>query len=415
MWADFTLMGVMMSLILNRSANAEKVVNSPQELQNIDSSKLYVIGGVIDFTGTGLNIVVPAGGFNYRGLGNAVTGFVCDDDNYTLFTSPAGGSGSIQGRSCFVRVTGNNSRLYALTDATRFNAIEVKEYNHENCTSLGYLDSYRQYLEIDTGRFGGKPELELRGVWLGGLRISTSIVANLDDLDSALFKAGAGFKFNGRFKTDMVADLPTNGALLNFLPANVANDESLIIEGATITRNGVANASDSTLYPNINHESVKSRWSNNTGLPNTKKYIKGVCTAEVETVIGIVGEYYPLLGTMTIDKAAQLSMPVNGQYELLTGEGVYNILGTIQIQGNNGDLIHLRASKSSDGFVTSTVVNHIEEEIPNLAGTPDFVTFSVNFIERLKKGDRLRLEVENMSAARNVTMGSQSFIVISEV
>lgn len=402
-----------MSVILRDGARQEVIVDSPQALQNIDPAKVYKLGTVIDFTGTGLNIVVPAGGFTFRGLGSNVSGLKCDDDGYTLFVSAAGGSGDVLGNDCFIDVNGAGSQVYNLVDVTQLSAFEFGGVNYNNCTSLGVIDSYRQGLEVNTGRYGGAPELELRGNWVGGYRISTSLVRGIEDV-AALFKAGAGLVFNGRFVTDINADMPTNGALFDFSEANVAGDESLIIDGSFVTRNGALNSSDVTLYPNIDHTSIKSNWSNNTGLPNTKKYIKAVCSAEVLTPIIATTTYYPLLGTFTVDKAVQLSMPVNGQYELLTGNGLYNITGTIQIRGTAGDLVGLRVAKSSDGFATAGVsVSQIQLEIANLSGPNDFATFSVNFIQAMKKGDRLRLEVENLAAVRDLTMGAQSFLVVS--
>ena len=54
-------------------------------------------------------------------------------------------------------------------------------------------------------------------------------------------------------------------------------------------------------------------------------------------------------------------------------------------------------------------------EIANLSGPNDFATHSINFSSSLKKNDRIRLEVENLTAARNVTMGTESFMIVTEV
>jgi hypothetical protein len=232
-----------------------------------------------------------------------------------------------------------------------------------------------------------------------------------------LFSAGAGFTLSGRFVTDINADLNTGGVLLDFAPANITNDESLIINNALITRNGVANADDSTLHPNIDHTSVKSRWTSNTGLPNTKKYIKGVCTTEVATALSgvAIDTYLPLEGAVTIPQQVQFDSPSNGQFRLLTGNGIYTFMGTIQIKGTAGDIIDIQATLSTDGGATfATDINHIQLEIPNLVGTSDFATFSINFIQSLKKNDRVRLEVENKTGARNVTQGLESFLIITE-
>lgn len=400
---------------VNTPYSEQVIVKTPQDLQDIDSTKVYFIDGVVDFTGTGLNIEVPATGFTFIGHGSDISLIKCTDDNYDLFVSAVGGSGNILGSNCSIEVSGASSKVYNIVDVNGFNAFEFTGINYNNCTSLGDIDSYRQGLEVNTGRFGGTPEMNLIGSWVGGFRISTSIVRGISDT-TALFKAGAGFSYSGRFITDINCDLPTNGALIDFSESNIVNDESLIIDGAFVTRNGVLDASDSTIYPNIDHTSVKSNWGNNTGLPNTKKYIKAVCTSEVVTPIAAINTYYPLLGTFAVSNSVQLSMPANGEFELLTGNGIYQVSGTVQIKGTAGDLVDLRVTKSNDSGATYPVeVNHIQLEIANLSGPNDFATYSINFVQELKKSERLRLEVENKTAARNVTMSSESFFIVTEV
>lgn len=401
---------------LLNSYSGEVVINNPQQLaEPIDPSKMYVIDGVIDLTGTGVSIEIPAGGMNIRGLGIGVSGLVSTEDNYTMFTSAAGGSGTIFGAQYYVTTSGTNSQVYDLTDATGFNAFEFNAVNYIDCTSLGEINGYRQGLEVGTGRLGGTPELTLSGSWGGGYRISTSIAFNMSNFTS-LFKAGAGFVYGGRFITDMNCNMPATGALIDFAPSNITNDESLIIDGAYVQRLGVLDASDTTLYPNIDHTSVKSNWGNNTGLPNTQKYIKLVCTAETATTIAASSTYYPLAGTMTVQSAVQFDSPTNGQIRLLTGNGLYDISGTVQIKGTAGDLIDIRVTKSTDnGSTFPTVINHIQLEIANLAGPNDFATYSINFSNSLKKNDRIRIEVENNTAPRNVTMSTESFLIVTEV
>ena len=50
----------------------------------IDSTKVYILNGIIDFSGTGLNIEVPAGGVNIIGSTFAISGLKCTDGGYSL-------------------------------------------------------------------------------------------------------------------------------------------------------------------------------------------------------------------------------------------------------------------------------------------------------------------------------------------
>lgn len=54
-------------------------------------------------------------------------------------------------------------------------------------------------------------------------------------------------------------------------------------------------------------------------------------------------------------------------------------------------------------------------QINNIVGARDVAFFPISFIVTLNKNDRIRLEVENKTAARNVTMEIDSYFIVSEV
>jgi hypothetical protein len=376
------------------------------------SDVVYFIDGAVDMGSQ--SIEVPAAGLYLSGHNFDVSRLFSSAENYTMFTSPVGGSGNILGADLTLTTSGSNSSLWGIKGVTGGEAIEFDKVNFNDCTSLGYIDNYRQYLEVGSGRFGGTPILEFRGAW-NGARISTSIVRGLSDL-SALFKAGSGLTFSGRFITDINCDLPANGSLLDFSESEILGDESLLLQGTFITRQGAINPQDTGITPNISAESVKSNWKSNTGLPNTNKYIKSTITAQASTAIAAIDTYYPLLGTFTVEKSIHFSQPVNGEFECLTGVGDFIITGDLAIQGTANDLIDIRVTKSTDGGATyPTELSHISRLINNLVGPNDVAFFPINFITNLAKGDRVRIEVENKTAANSVIARDDSFIIIAEV
>lgn len=166
---------------------SEIIVSSPAQLSgDLRSDVIYLLDGVIDFTGTNYTITPPATGLTLKGLSFDVSGLKCTDDNYTLIESPVGGSGNLLGNDYFIEVSGANSQVYNLTDATGFSAFEFQRVNYNNCTSLGTITNYRQGLEDGTGRFGGTPTLTLAGTWLGGYKAVTTITRSLDAAMNAL-------------------------------------------------------------------------------------------------------------------------------------------------------------------------------------------------------------------------------------
>ena len=384
------------------------------KLSNIDSSKEYFIDGIIDIGA--FQIVVPVTGITLTGYSFDISGLVSSEPNYTMFVSESEviGSGNLLGTNYFIQVDGSKSKVHNLYDSNGTHAIEYNKVNFINCSSLGDLHNYRQYLETGTGRFGGKCDLFFNGA-MNGARISTSIARGTAS-NVALFREGVSLTFSGRFITDINADLNTLGALFDFSDTNFTNDESLIIKGAFVTRNGLINASDTTIYPNIDNTSVKSLWSDNTGLPNTTKYIKGVVTTEVETVISAINTYYPLEGTFTIEQSSHFDNPSNGQYRLLSGNGTYQITGDLSIAGTQNNEIDIRITKSTDGGGTFPVeINHIKRIINAFSGARDVGFFPINFIATLKEGEIIRIEVENKSGTGNVTAEIDSYLIVTQI
>ena len=184
------------------------IVKQASDFGVIDSTKQYFIDGAIDMGTTELE--VPATGIFIQGYGLGVSKLFSTENNYTMFTSPVGGSGNVLINDIVVDVSGTNSSVFALEDATGFNATEFNIVNFENCTSRGYLDGYRQGLETGIGIFGGTPTLEFRGTWLGGYRIANSIVRSVTDTTYSLYKSAVGQTFASRFGGDINCDLPTN-------------------------------------------------------------------------------------------------------------------------------------------------------------------------------------------------------------
>lgn len=399
--------------LLDRISSSVIVVSSPEQLSGeLSSDKVYKLDGIIDFTGTGHNITIPPNGLNIKGDTFDVSGLVCEDDNYSLFVTAPEGGGNLSGIDFYIKVSGSNSKVYGdIESFTGFNAIELRAVNYIDCTSLGSIVDYRQLLEEGTGRLGGTPELTFSGSW-GGARISTSIAFNMSNM-SSLFKAGPDLTFSGRFITDINCNLPALGSLIDFDETNILGDESLIFNGALVRREGIADASDTTLFPNINEYSVKSLWKNNTGLPNTVKYLKATYTTEVETPIVSSNTFYPLLGTVTVNQNSHIGMPSNGEYELLSGNGVYNITGSIVVKGIANKEINIRVVKSTDGGVNydSVIATHVGI-IANFSGVRDVAIVSISGTKTLSRGDRVRLEVSNLTDTSNVTVEIGSHLTI---
>lgn len=410
-WKEVTSEGTINDDILDNRI----IVNQSNFLTTIcgtiDSTKNYFLDGIVDI---GANQVeVPATGMTITGYSFDLSALVKSTGSNAIFSSPVGGSGNLLLENLYLQADGLGCSVFALTDATGFNAWEFNKINFNNCESLGYFENYRQGLEVGSGRFGGKPTLEFTGNSVGGARISTSIARNLGSLNGPLFKAGAGYVINGRFITDINVDLGSTASLLDFSASNVANDESLILASAYVARNGSIDPTDATITPNIDATSVKCLWSDNTGLANTYKFAQNTITTEVTTSVGSSEVYYPLAGTWTLGDVSHFDSPANGQLRCLSGNDVYRISGNFVLESGQNQLIGLRVVKSVDNGSNWTEINHIERVINNSQGGRDVAYFQIDFLARLADGDRIRVEVENYDSNQNITAELDSYLTIS--
>lgn len=380
----------------------------------IDSTKEYFLDGIIDLGTT--QITVPATGMTLKGFSFDVSGLTSSEDNYTMFISETIliGSGNVLGSDYLIDVSGANSKVYELYDATGFNAFEFQRVNYYNCTSLGDIYDYRQGLEGGTGRFGGSPSLTLHGLWRGGYRITTSIVRSMSDLTTEpLFKAGTLFQMNSRFLTDMNVDLGDLQPLFDFAPLNFPNSSTLQLKGCIVTRGGVADSSDSNITPNVLSSDLCSNWDDNIGVSNT--FIGGASeiTTEVLTTISAINTKTLLLGTWTQSDLQHFDANNNWSLRNLGTEPVdYRVTFDFVLEGSQSREYRIYLIKDSGGVLTTEFTQL--RTIDRLSGGRDVSYFTGTFGLELNENDFIYWEVENISGSQNCTIELDSQFLIEE-
>jgi len=378
----------------------------------IDSTKDYFLDGIIDMGTT--QITVPTTGITLRGYSFDLSGLISSEDNYTMFISEsiAIGSGNVLGFDYYISVTGTSSKVYELYDANGFNAFEFQRVNFIDCTSLGDIYDYRQGLETGTGRFGGSPSLTLHGNWLGGYRITTSIVRGMSDTTTEpLFKAGTSFVMNSRFLTDINVDLGTLQPFFDFSDVNFPNPSTLELRGTIVTRDGVISPNDINTTPNIEASNLSCSWRHNNGIPNT--FIGGVSTLTTEIETGVTGGLpFILLGTFTNSDLQHFDSPSNGQLRHLgSNPREYTVNFDFILDGGQNDEYKLELVKD-DGSLS--VVYQQTRVINNLQGGRDVAYFTglANLI--LNQNDLVYWQVTNITDNTNCTLELDSSWSVEE-
>jgi hypothetical protein len=383
----------------------------------IDSTKEYFLDGIIDMGVT--QITLPVNGMTIKGYSFNLSGLTSTEDNYTMFISESEviGSGDLLGMDYLIDVSGTNSKVYELYDSNGFHAFEFQRINYNNCTSLGDIHDYRQGLEGGTGRFGGSPSLTLHGTWLGGYRITTSIVRSMSDTTTEpLFKAGTAFVMNSRFLTDINVDLGTLQSFADFANANFPNPSTLQVHGGIFTRDSSFSSADTNIFPNILPSDLASDFRNNKGISNTHVGGNVSITTEVETIISTIDTYVPLLGTFTSLDLQHFDSPANGQLRHLGNDPIeYEISATLVIEGGSNDVINVKFRKWDDLLSSFSELLYTAQTrvVNNLQGGRDVAYFNILTGVTLNQNDYIYLEVKNISDTSNVTAELGSFYRVS--
>jgi hypothetical protein len=370
---------------------------------SIDSTKLYLIDGDVNFTG--VSIEVPSTGLFISGHNIDLSFMRCADNNYTMFTGATAGNVFI--KDLTIVVNGTNSQVNNVTGATGFEAYECVRVNWNNCTSLGTITGYRQGLETGTGRFGGTPQLTLAGTWIGGYFIDTSIIRSLTAGAYAIYSAGAGFSMASRFRSNQNIDLPTTTNYIDFTGSNFPNTDTLQLIDMLITRNGVTEPNQLSISPNITKSNVASNWKDNIGLNNTFEGGITTISSETATSIGVQGDWYTLNGTWTASELVHFDSPSNGQLRHISNfPRSWKITVNIVMVGTANDVIGIRWRKFDSSASTFSEGNEVLRVINNLqggSGSRDVAYYNFILNLELDFNDYVYWQVRNNSGTDNVT------------
>lgn len=396
------------------ASNRVRVSKASDLAGALDSTKEYFIDGVVDM-GAQL-IEVPAGGLNLSGYNFDLSRLTSSENDYTMFTSPAGGSGNVIGMDYDISVSGANSQVYDLNAATGFEAFEFTRINYTDCTSLGEISGYRQGLETGTGRFGGAPELILSGTWLGGYFIEASIVRGLTAGVYSLFKAGSGFSMTSRFRSNQNIDLPVGASFFDFSPSNFVNSSTVQIVNAIITRDGVFNSDDPDLTPNMSAGDLVSSWDGNNGMANT--FVGGSMgvSSELVTTISDTGVFVDIAaGSWTSQDLQHFDSPADGQLRHLgSTPREFKVIADFLLDSSSGDDLTLRVTKWDDSEGQFVTVLGQTREVNNFQGGRDLAFFNININTTLDANDYIKLQAANLSTTNDITAEVDSYFIVEE-
>ena len=255
----------------------------------------------------------------------------------------------------------------------------------------------------------------LSGTWVGGYFIDTSIVRSLIDGAYALYEEGTAFVMSSRFRSNQNIDLNTTVAFVDFIPANFANPNTFQLTECIVTRNGVTNAGDATLIPNILASDLASNWKGNIGIGNTFKGGQMNITTEVLTTITTDGVFEDLLGTYTNSDLQHFDSPANGQLRHLgNSPREYKVTVTAILDSTSGNEIDLKIVVWDNSAATFIDYKISRRVVNNLQGGRDVAFFNVFDSVILDENDYVKIQVANIGATNNITGELDTELIIEQ-
>ena len=399
---------------------SEIIVRSASDLSGaLDSTKVYVIDGVVEM-GT-QTITVPDGGLEIRGLGLNVSRLSSAENTYTMFVDSASNAGNLFLTNLSIDVRGTGSKVWDLDNTSNSDpsnaAVELNAINFENCTEIGTLTGYRQWLLQNSFWISCDDGVTFAGAWAGGAFNSTLLVRNFDPVagGGAVFKGAAGMTFASRFYSNANVSTPTGATVYDFEAAMFTGDAGFELINGQYSGAGTV---VSVQTPVIDHTSTKSRFRDNNGLENT--YVGGrwfIDTGDaVDTVIAITGTYVKVAGTTTPDDLQWMSL---GTANNLTYDSTRTIRAEIK-----GSINVSAASGGTDKNVTLTLrhwdnsasayvdLEGVAKGVSTSAST--FHNLYVQGYVELDTSDRIELWVQNDTDTVDISIDEGSSLSIVE-
>jgi hypothetical protein len=401
------------------------IVTQASDLAGTLSSDVeYFIDGVIDMGNQ--SITVPDTGLTMAGYSLEKSGLTSSQASYSMFVSPSAvatnASGNLFLKDLFLTTSDATSEVFNLladSDLSPGPAIEITRVNFDNCGSLGVIDGYRQGLETGTGRFLGSPSLLLKGTWSGGYRCTTSIARVMFGLTSShLFVADSSLVMSSRFLTDINADFPAGtGGLLDLSAVTVStafpNPSTIQINGAILTRGGSPSPDDPDFIVGVDETNLASAFKNNVGANNTFEGGIIYISSAAATTVALANTSYTIAGTYTAKDLVHFSQPSTEQ---IRHEGddprEYRFHVIAQVSGTSGDELKIEVNKYDASAASSSVVASQTREVFNFVSSGDAAIFDIVDFVKLDDQDYLYLSIQNITAARDVTMAVDSALVV---
>ena len=386
------------------------IVRSASDLSGVlDSSKVYVVDGVIDMGSQ--QIAVPSTGLSIRSTGSITGSLTSTEAAYTMFT----GGGTLVIIGLALTASGAGSKVFGIDSTVTTDILSIEKCAFVTCTEIGTVKDYAVVL-ID----GVQDVLCGTGFTFDGndvLISATGCASSAMSSGGILYKAGGTLAVSNKCLIETGTYVIDAGVTLcDFIEANFLSDAGFVVAFNDISGAG-------TFFSNLDGSNVKCRWRDNNFDPasaESNTYVGSHWVIETgdeaPTTIVTTGVYVKVAGLTTYDDQQWFSNTTNNAHVFDSSREVKAaITASINYEAVSG---------GADKNITFTV-RHWDDSAGayvDLQGAPRGTAVSGGEIKNmsvlthalLNENDRVELWVQNDTDTVNLTIKDGSVLHVTE-
>ena len=386
------------------------IVRSASDLSGVlDSSKVYVVDGVIDMGSQ--QIAVPSTGLSIRSTGSITGALTSTEAAYTMFT----GGGTLVIIGLALTASGAGSKVFGIDSTVTTDILSIEKCAFVSCTEIGTVKDYAVVL-ID----GVQDVLCGTGFTFDGNDVLISVTGCSSSAMSSggiLYKAGGTLAVSNKCLIETGTYVIDAGVTLcDFIEANFLSDAGFVVAFNDISGAG-------TFFSNLDGSNVKCRWRDNNFDPasaESNTYVGSHWVIEsgdeAPTSIATAGIYVKVAGVTTYDDQQWFSNTTNNAHVFDSSREVKAaITASINYEAVSG---------GADKNITFTV-RHWDDSAGayvDLQGAPRGTAVSGGEIKNmsvlthalLNENDRVELWVQNDTDTVNLTVKDGSVLHVTE-
>ena len=292
-------------------------------------------------------------------------------------------------------------------EINRFNLLSFPAGGGGHNNQMGFIKDIRQGFIGTYSAFGFENGFICAGAWAGGFRVQNTlfrvfsgVAFGSDPLDPVSFQL--------RMASNANLTIPLGSIGYDFPETAFSFTGQYQLQGGNVSGDGVYVTNFTSGFPAFN---PIGNFQNNTGIQNTYQGGEWINNIDNDTIINSV-DVWEDLNVTTNNKFLTWFSELNGQFTYNGGTPLdVTVLLTLSLAGKNQDVAEIRICKEDSlGGITKLLSRKITMSGTLAQGRADSVP--INTTDQLLEGDKIFVQIRNLSGSQDFTTLSDSNCII---